>query len=98
MVISGICAPVGAAFLLMLDKDANNSKQIGCQIVIGVSIGLQFQASLLSAQLEVPKDVEGSLIMITVFMSFLKSLGVLWVWLLPNLYTIILWWLISKIT
>lgn len=75
MVISGICAPVGAAFLLMLDKDANNSKQIGCQIVIGVSIGLQFQASLLSAQLEVPKDVEGSLIMITVFMSFLKSLG-----------------------
>ena len=75
MIISGIFAPVGATLLLMLDKDANNSKQIGCQIVIGVSIGLQFQPSLLSAQLELPKDVEGSLIMITVFMSFLKSLG-----------------------
>ncbi|EMG50351.1 VBA5 Vacuolar basic amino acid transporter 5 [Candida maltosa Xu316] len=75
MLLSGILAPIGTALLLLLDRKSSTSAQIGLQICIGASIGLQFQASLLSSQLEVPKDIEGSLIMITVFLSFLKSLG-----------------------
>lgn len=75
MMLSGILAPVGSALLLLLNRNSSIHAQIGLPIPVGVSIGLQFQASLLSSQLEVPKDIEGSLIMITVFLSFLKSLG-----------------------
>lgn len=75
MMISGITGPLGAGLLLLLDVDSPSQKRIGLLIIAGISIGLQFQSSLLAAQLKAPRDVEGSLIQITIFLNFVKSLG-----------------------
>lgn len=75
MMISATLGPIGCGLLLLLDKDSPAKDRIGLLIVSGVSVGLQFQSSLLAAQLESPAEVEGSLILTTIFLNFLKSTG-----------------------
>lgn len=66
---------IGNGLLLLLDQHSSSRDRIGLLIVVGVSIGLQFQSSALSAQLNAPNHVEGSLIITTVFLNFTKEAG-----------------------
>ncbi|EGW32036.1 uncharacterized protein SPAPADRAFT_138981 [Spathaspora passalidarum NRRL Y-27907] len=75
MVLSGLLSPVGTGLFLLLGKSSSLGLRIGILIVCGISIGLQFQSSLLSAQLVSPKSIPGALILVTVFQNFLKNLG-----------------------
>lgn len=75
MLISTTLGPIGCGLLLLLEKDSPARDRIGLLIISGISVGLQFQSSLLAAQLEAPPDVEGSLILTTIFLNFLKSTG-----------------------
>ena len=61
-------------FILLLNEDSSIGIRIGLLIISGVSIGLQFQSSLLSAQLAVSKDIPGATILVTVFLDFVKIL------------------------
>ena len=67
--------PIGCGLLLLLDKNSTSSQRIGYLLVGGISSGLQFQSSLLAAQLRTTKEVEGSIILTTIFSNFLKSTG-----------------------
>lgn len=75
MLISCTLGPIGCGLLLLLSKDSPARDRIGLLIISGVSVGLQFQSSLISAQLKAPPEVEGSLILATIFLNFLKSTG-----------------------
>lgn len=75
MMFSAVCAPLGAGLFLLLDVDSPAKDRIGLLIVAGVSIGLQFQSSMIAAQLRTPNNIEGSLIQVTIFLNFLKTLG-----------------------
>ncbi|ABN68100.2 MDR transporter [Scheffersomyces stipitis CBS 6054] len=73
MLISGVLGPVGTGLLLLLRKDSPLADRIGLLILCGISIGLQFQSSMLATQLCAPPDITGSLILSTIFLNFLKS-------------------------
>ncbi|ODV81672.1 MDR transporter [Suhomyces tanzawaensis NRRL Y-17324] len=73
MVFSGILAPIGGGLLLLLSDHSPVRDRIGLLIISGFSVGLQFQSSMLAAQLMAPPDVEGSLILVTILLNFLKS-------------------------
>jgi EmrB/QacA subfamily drug resistance transporter len=75
LTISNICGPIGTGLLLLLDENSASPSRIGLLIIVGVSIGLQFQSSLLLAQLKAPQDVPGLLILVTIFLNFGKSIG-----------------------
>ncbi|OBA18058.1 MFS general substrate transporter [Metschnikowia bicuspidata var. bicuspidata NRRL YB-4993] len=75
MMISGILSPIGVGILLLLDRDTSTSAHIGLLIPVGVSVGLQFQSTLLSAQLKAPGHIPGSMILVTVFVNFMRTLG-----------------------
>ncbi|CUM68252.1 uncharacterized protein PRCAT00005973001 [Priceomyces carsonii] len=75
MMISAIFGPLGTGLLLLLRKDSPAKDRIGLLIPIGISVGLQFQSSLLAAQLEAPAHIEGSIILVTTFLNFAKSTG-----------------------
>lgn len=75
ILFSGIMGPIGCGLLLLLDKNSTSSQRIGYLLVGGISSGLQFQSSLLAAQLRTTKEVEGSIILTTIFSNFLKSTG-----------------------
>ncbi|WLF80826.1 multidrug transporter [Lodderomyces elongisporus] len=75
MILSGVLSPIGTGLFLLLGRNSSLGLRIGIMIVSGISIGLQFQSSLLSAQLVAPKDIPGALIMVTVFVNFMKSLA-----------------------
>ncbi|KAI5956376.1 hypothetical protein KGF54_000851 [Candida jiufengensis] len=75
MILSGVLAPVGTGLFLLLDKQSSLGVRFGILIVLGISIGLQFQSSLLSAQLGAPKDKPGALIMVTVFVNFMRNVA-----------------------
>lgn len=75
MMISAIFGPLGVGLVLLLDRDSTIATQIGVLIPAGVSVGFQFQSTLLAAQVKAPGHIEGSMIMVTVFLNFCKSLG-----------------------
>ncbi|RLV95146.1 Vacuolar basic amino acid transporter 5 [Spathaspora sp. JA1] len=75
MLLSGILSPIGTGLFLLLGKNASLGIRIGVLIICGISIGLQFQSSLLSAQLGVSKTIPGALILVTIFQNFLKSMA-----------------------
>ncbi|KAK6872097.1 Vacuolar basic amino acid transporter 5 [Candida tropicalis] len=75
MIVSGILSPLGTGLILLFNTDRNVGLHIGILIISGISIGLQFQSSLLSAQLAVPKDIPGATILVTVFSDFLKNIA-----------------------
>ncbi|KAK6463794.1 MDR transporter [Scheffersomyces coipomensis] len=75
MIISGILSPLSCSLLLLLGKNSSVGLRVGLLILNGISIGLQFQSSMLSSQLEAPKDVEGSIILTTIFLNFVRSSG-----------------------
>lgn len=75
MMMSAIFGPIGNGLLLLLNKHSLSLERIGLLIIIGISAGLQFQSSLLSAQIKAPANVPGSLIIITIFLNFSKSAG-----------------------
>lgn len=75
MTLSGVLGPVGVGLLLLLGKNTLMASQIGLLIPAGVSVGLMFQSSMLGAQLEAPGHVPGLMIVTTVFLNFMKTLG-----------------------
>ncbi|KAI5964277.1 uncharacterized protein KGF55_002219 [Candida pseudojiufengensis] len=75
MILSGMLAPLGTGLFLLFDENSGLGVRFGVLIVIGISIGLQFQSSLLSAQLGAPKDKPGALIMVTVFLNFMRNVA-----------------------
>ncbi|GEQ67378.1 hypothetical protein JCM33374_g1042 [Metschnikowia sp. JCM 33374] len=75
MMISGILAPIGVGILLLLGRHTSTSTRIGLLIPSGVSVGLQFQSSLLSAQVKAPGHIPGSMILVTVFVNFMRTMG-----------------------
>lgn len=75
LTISNVLAPIGIGLIIMLNVDSTTPEKIGYLILIGISIGIQFQSSMLSVQLMAPSQVEGSLILSTIFLNFGKSMG-----------------------
>lgn len=75
LLLSGILSPVGVGILLLLGRDSTLAQRIGLLIPAGISVGLQFQSSLLSAQLKAPGNVQGSMILVTVFVNFSRTIG-----------------------
>lgn len=75
MMISGITGPLGVGLLLLLGRHTSTAQRVGLLIPAGISVGLQFQSSLLAAQVKAPGHVAGSMIIATVFLNFAKSLG-----------------------
>lgn len=75
LMVSAIFGPLGTGLLLLLNESSPVRDRIGLMIILGISIGLQFQSSLLSAQMKAPNNISGSLIIITVFLNFVKSAG-----------------------
>lgn len=75
MHISTVLGPIGTGLILLLNGHSPAKDRIGLLIVAGISVGFSFQPTLLAAQLEAPRSIEGSLIQVTVFYSFLRSLG-----------------------
>jgi MFS family permease len=75
MMASSLLGPIGTGLLLVLNTHSSVKDRIGLLIIAGISIGLQFQSSMIAAQIEAPKDIDGSLIQVTVFLNFTKSLG-----------------------
>ncbi|CAN3376600.1 hypothetical protein DIURU_002651 [Diutina rugosa] len=73
MMFSSICGPIGCGILLLLGPKKDIGQLIGLLIPAGISIGLQFQSSLISAQISAPNNVEGSVIQVTTFLSFVKT-------------------------
>lgn len=75
MVILNVCGPLGCGLLLLLNEKRELGKLIGVSIPTGISIGLMFNASLILAQLSAPADVEGSVLQVTMFLTFHKMLA-----------------------
>lgn len=75
MMISAILGPIGVGLLLLLGRHTSQSARIGLLIPAGVSVGFTFQSTLISAQVKAPGHIDGSMIMVTVFVNFCKSLG-----------------------
>lgn len=75
MMLSGILGPVGTGLFLILGRHTPVSQRIGLLIPAGVSVGLMFQSSMISAQLETPGHIPGSMIMVTVVLNALKTIG-----------------------
>lgn len=73
MMFSLICGPIGCGILLLLGAKKDIGQLIGLLIPAGISIGLQFQLSLISAQILAPNNVEGLVIQVTTFLSFVKT-------------------------
>lgn len=75
MMISAVLGPIGTGLLLLLGKNTGVAARVCLLIPAGVSVGLQFQSSLLAAQLKAPGDIPGSMILASIFLSFTKTLG-----------------------
>ncbi|CAH2351255.1 azole resistance protein 1 [[Candida] railenensis] len=73
--LSNVLGPIGCGILLLLTTSSPTRDRIGLLIPVGVSIGLQFQSAMMSAQLKAPSEVQGSLILSTIFINFGKSMG-----------------------
>ncbi|GBL51705.1 multidrug transporter [Candidozyma auris] len=75
MVASGVLGPLGVGLFLILGRHTPLSQRIGLLIPAGVSVGLMFQSSMMSAQLEAPGRVAGSMILVTIFINSMKTIG-----------------------
>lgn len=73
--LSNVLGPIGCGILLLLTTSSPAKDRIGLLIPVGVSIGLQFQSAMMSAQLKAPSEVQGSLILTTISLNFGKSMG-----------------------
>ncbi|AOA63788.1 Vacuolar basic amino acid transporter 5 [Komagataella phaffii CBS 7435] len=74
IIIGTILGPIGGGLMTLLDVDSPLSKRIGLFIISGVSLGIQMQTVLISAQLAAPKQASG-LILTTVVVNFSRSIG-----------------------
>lgn len=71
---AAILSCIGTGLLCLLEVDSSSSKKIGLLIVVGVGVGFQMQASIMSAQISAPKTPGGTILTVT-FVNFLRSLG-----------------------
>lgn len=71
----GTMGPIGTGLLLLLDVDLSTAKKIGLLIPVGIAVGLQFQSTLISAQVMAPGHIVGSMISVLIFINFSKNLG-----------------------
>lgn len=70
-----ILGPVGVGILLLFGRSVTLGARIGLLIPSGISVGLMFQSTVMSAQLKAPGHIPGAMITATVFINFAKSLG-----------------------
>lgn len=66
---------IGTGLITLLKGDSPVKDRIGLLILGGISVGFSFQPTLLSCQLEAPRDIQGSLIQVTVFFNFIRNFG-----------------------
>lgn len=74
-IISGVFGVVGSGLLLLLGRETATPNRMGYMIVLGVSVGFQIQTAIISSQLKAPRNLEGSLIIVTTFSNFMRFLG-----------------------
>lgn len=74
LMASCIAGPIGVGLVTILSENSSVSDRIGLLIVSGISVGLQFQTSTISAQLSAPAT-PGSLILTTTFINFSRAFG-----------------------
>lgn len=74
-VFSGVCGVVGNGLLLLLNRKSSVGERIGFLIVMGISVGIQVQCTLISCQIKAPNNVTGSLLSVTVFANFCRFFG-----------------------
>lgn len=65
---------IGCGLLTLLEVDSSSSMKIGLLIMVGVGVGFQMQASIMSAQISAPKTPGGTILTVT-FINFMRSLG-----------------------
>lgn len=75
LIFSCILGPLGTGLFLVLDVDSLNGQKIGLIIVFGILAGLMFQLSMISTQLAAPQDIEGSIILVTIFLTFVRTIA-----------------------
>ncbi|KAG7196124.1 uncharacterized protein KQ657_000136 [Scheffersomyces spartinae] len=75
LLTAAILGPIGSGLFILLSRTSSKADRIGLLIVAGVSIGFSFQPPIISAQLEAPNTIEGSMIQSTVFVNFVRTLG-----------------------
>lgn len=75
VMVSAILGPIGVGVLLLLGLNTSAGTRVGLLIPAGVSVGLQFQSTLIACQLKAPGNVPGSMIIVTTFLNFLKTVG-----------------------
>lgn len=73
--LCAISAVLGSGLLLLLDENVSYGRQFGVLVINGIAAGLSFQSSLLSAQISAPTHIPGSMIIVTTFNNFCKSVG-----------------------
>ncbi|KAK6197071.1 major facilitator superfamily domain-containing protein [Scheffersomyces amazonensis] len=73
--LSGIFGIIGGSLILLINQKTETNKRIGYLIVMGLSVGFQIQSTILSCQLKAPKDLTGSLILVTTWANFSRFLG-----------------------
>ncbi|KAK6201088.1 multidrug-resistance transporte [Scheffersomyces amazonensis] len=74
VIIAGILGPIGMGIMTLYDVNTTTGQSIGLQIVVGISLGIQFQASILAAQVVAPKVPGGAIITIS-YVIFARCLG-----------------------
>lgn len=75
LVFCALMMLLGSGLLLLLKANTSFGTIFGVEIVNGIGAGFSFQPTLISAQLNTPNHIQGSLINVTAFNSFCKSLG-----------------------
>lgn len=70
----GFIAPIGMGTCTLLSPSSSNAENIGLLILPGLMIGLMMQSSMMSVQVNAPKD-PGSMILSTAMVNFSRSLG-----------------------
>lgn len=74
IVASGLLQPVSIGLLQLLPDHRNAGMDIGFQILLGVTTGMNYQTNMVSAIVEAPQTPSGSLLT-TAFMNFGRSVG-----------------------
>lgn len=75
VMVSAILGPIGVGLLLLLGLNTSAGTRVGLLVPAGVSVRLQFQSTLIACQLKAPGNVPGSMIIVTTFLNFFRTVG-----------------------
>lgn len=74
VIFGGVCGCVGYGCLSLFRPDSSNAEKIGLLILPGIYVGMVMQTSLISSQLNSPKDAS-SMLLTTALVNFARALG-----------------------